>query len=527
MEEFKPQLDGVIKKISNLDVAKFKIMCELIEACDQLNFDQCQQIASIATQLSQAGQNIQKIKSNPTTATKVAKTDVEGPINGDKEIEKPYEEIEAQTWYQWYELCKYYRIKKDFENAFNALKKSYKNDPPEDSLFKIFEEIGISAFYLGEKRIGFEAYERFIMSQEKTVHWTWKDNAIKNQSYYMTALPLTSVSRITCKEDPNYTPSSSALIPFDKHYFLNVRTVNYSIDPNGKYIIRDPKYHVKTINRFAKVCDEQISSSDKFIAYKKVDDYSIVKKYDVNIEGMEDLRLFGARQIEKEGCSPELEVDVFVTYPQVNTSRTPQMCYGVIDGKGLVQELYPLTVTEKLQCEKNWLPFRDDNGDICFIYSFVPLKIYKISFELIPDPDVMQKKVGICEKIFEKTFEKDISTFRGSAAPVPYKGGWLMTIHQVMHNKGARRMYFHRFVWLSKDYNTIRYTLPFYFESPNIEYTLGLCKKHGEGPETYYVVYSVGDNSANIGQIEASTIDGYFEKQETGKEEFDAFLNGL
>jgi len=37
-------------------------------------------------------------------------------------------------------------------------------------------------------------------------------------------------------------------------------------------------------------------------------------------------------------------------------------------------------------------------------------------------------------------------------APIPYKNGWLATIHQVHYSNP--RKYYHRFVWYSKDFQT-------------------------------------------------------------------------
>lgn len=657
MEVIKQQQTNVIiKKISTLNLDKLKIVTILIDICEKTSFEECQKVITFFEQIktnpgllenlenknnelekkcNELKKTIEILENQKIEAVKkeviLNKKINNGPVNEDGEINKPFEENENNSWQQWYEIAKYYRIKKDFKNAYSCIKKSYKKNIPEESLFKFFEELALSSFYLNKINIGFEAYERFILCSESGIHWSWKDNALKNQSYYMKKIDFNSVVEITCKDDLNYLPSSSAIIPFENYYFINVRTVNYSIDLNGKYLIRDYNSYVKTINRFAKVNDEQLTTENQFIIFKKVEDYSPTPKFNVNIQGMEDLRLFNIKKIINHDQIPDLKIDVFVIYPQINESRTPQVCYGVMNAKAEIRELYPLTVKEELQCEKNWLPFINENDEICFIYSFSPFQVYKIVFkevieyngitkdivennngikefinennikciinkdgiisreekkkEVLSKKDASKeekkkevlnkqvlnkkdaseeekkkevsskkdtskeeklssneisnnndddevninnyiiKKVGVCKKIFEKTYEKDISSFRGSSPPVLYNDGWLMVIHQVLYNNNQKRKYFHRFVWISTDYESMRYSVPFFIESPNIEYTLGLCKKHNS--TSFYFLYSVNDNCSKVAELEAKTIESCFESKECLSKDFDNFLKTL
>ena len=67
---------------------------------------------------------------------------------------------------------------------------------------------------------------------------------------------------------------------------MNVRYVNYDITPSGSYIMRCPKNYVKTRNG-------RIFLNS---AYQPTEDVTMMReeytRYDKNIEGLEDVRIF-------------------------------------------------------------------------------------------------------------------------------------------------------------------------------------------------------------------------------------------
>ena len=154
----------------------------------------------------------------------------------------------------------------------------------------------------------------------------------------------------------------------------------------------------------------------------------------------------------------------------------------------------PLVVGEKLVNEKNknWLPFVVD-GVNHFIYSWNPLQVYRL------------EDSGECVLIHEKVLSKHNFEFRGSACPVPYQGGWLMTVHQIHYRANGSRLYFHRLVWLSADYEEYKISIPFYFIKVDVEYNLGICwDKTGEN---LLIAHSLRDNTAEITTVSSSIID--------------------
>ena len=76
-----------------------------------------------------------------------------------------------------------------------------------------------------------------------------------------------------------------------------------------------------------------------------------------------------------------------------------------------------------------------------------------------------------------------------------------MTIHQVYYHK--KRKYLHRLVWVSNDFDVLKYSKTFYFDKIGVEFNLGICK-HNNG---IIFTYSVDDNHATLTIIDYETIE--------------------
>jgi hypothetical protein len=197
--------------------------------------------------------------------------------------------------------------------------------------------------------------------------------------------------------------------------------------------------------------------------------------------GLEDIRLFS-------------EEDFFCTCLETNVENQPQICWGTYDkATGEVSKLVPLSVTEKIQCEKNWMPFYDTymekgklKSSIHFIYSFEPFRRYRVNMH--------NGKVTLCEGP-DKISRYSLTQFRGGSPLVPYEKGWLATIHQVFYS--TPRQYFHRFIWLNREFTQIKFTRPFYFFQVDIEFNLSVIPDE----EDLIVTYSVHDNNPHIARV--------------------------
>ena len=114
---------------------------------------------------------------------------------------------------------------------------------------------------------------------------------------------------------------------------------------------------------------------------------------------------------------------------------------------------------------------------------------------------------GEMKLVFSKTIPNwTMGNLRGSGSPIDYRGGWLFTVHQVFYNRP--RCYAHRFLWMTKTFDVVMISRPFYFFSFSIEYTLSICQKTDE---EIYITYSLKDNKAFLATIKTDDIDYYFE----------------
>lgn len=380
---------------------------------------------------------------------------------------------EFVSWDVWHTLANHYRNIREYKKSYDCAMKGLKTVRPVDKEYLFYEEISIVAYYLNKKSEGYDACDKVILSNYAP--WNIKNNTLNNQSYYMTRIPFSEIYPVDYSPPEKYINSSSAIIKHKDGYIINLRSVNYSINDNGGYVIRDHNNIVRTRN-FILHTDNKfaIKSSNELI------DKSGIPLYPQNILGIEDIRLINSSEF-------------FCTYLEVNNSRTPQVCYGKYNCEtGDVTHMYPLQVTEKLQCEKNWMPFEKD-GDLYFVYSIDPLKIYKVCRN--------NDSVTLILHLETSLQVEDLSQFRGGAGLIPYNDGWLGTIHQVYHSNP--RKYFHRFIWFDHDFITIKYSRVFYFENPQIEFNLSIC----HSSDGLLVPYSVNDNCSKIGVLKYEMLD--------------------
>lgn len=288
---------------------------------------------------------------------------------------------------------------------------------------------------------------------------------------YLERLPLGEKILIPLVSPPGYFPSSPSLLKTETGYDYNVRFVNYIINAMGGYIMSDPDQYVRTKNFLYKLNqDLEVQERKELIVPSEL------LKFPTRIKGIEDVRIFGERQF-------------FAVCLETNKPNQATVNYGEYDQEGTVTKLIPLKVGDNFKTEKNWLPIIKD-GIIYFIYSFEPLKIYKL------DPD------GSLE-LFKETKKgtASVDTFRGSATPIEYKGGYLMTIHQVLYTQP--RLYYHRFVWMNQEMDQIKWSKLFFFEKPEIEYNLGLCDYD---EKNFLFAYSHRDHSAVMKKLKKQVV---------------------
>lgn len=344
----------------------------------------------------------------------------------------------------------------------------------------VYQRLSSVIYYTHNRSKSLEYAEKALFS--KLLSFNDKNHIIGQLQYYIEPLSVIRRIKLDLPALPGYLSSSASLIAKDDNYLMVVRTVNYRINSNnGSYLLADDGV-VRTINYLVDF-DHNFQLSN----IRKMEDLSDTPKFDCNIVGMEDVRIFSDSQF-------------LCTSLDVNSERIPQICYGNFTGCSLadqnqinVEKLIPLQPNPTIDCQKNWLPFID-NGIIKFIYCYDPLTIYQFD-----------NQTHQLTKVFEKRVRtEDLSSFRGSAGLIAYHSGWLGTIHQVHYHNP--RKYFTRFVRLSSDFEVLEFSKPFYFHLVGIEFNAGIAIH----PDGIILTYSVLDNTTNVVLVDHSVVDKLF-----------------
>jgi hypothetical protein len=190
------------------------------------------------------------------------------------------------------------------------------------------------------------------------------------------------------------------------------------------------------------------------------------------VQGLEDCRLIDWNGSSWFSCT------TFDSNPHgaIQTSLCKIEDYPQTERILQVERLIPLQGPDLNRHEKNWLPFLKE-GEIHFVYSSDPFLIYKPNLE-----------TGTCETVLEYIPTHDFSRFRGSAAPVPLDGGYLMLVHEVVQLPDYSRNYLHRFVYLDQDFRVEKTSKPFTFFHTGIEFCTSMTMDH----EGKHMILAVG-----------------------------------
>lgn len=136
-------------------------------------------------------------------------------------------------------------------------------------------------------------------------------------------------------------------------------------------------------------------------------------------------------------------------------------------------------------CEKNWMPIIDKP------YHFVrwtnPVQIVRVN----PDN-------GDCTVVHQSKNHLNIPTeIRGGSHVVPFADGYLFLTHEVYYetiNGKNHFKYYHRFFYLTKNWEIPKYTTSFSFMDSRIEFCCGLCVQGND----LLISFGLEDNASYI-----------------------------
>jgi hypothetical protein len=386
-------------------------------------------------------------------------------------------------------LClKFYNIAKEILDK-NENRDSYLFLHNYIYLYHIYYEYIFFAAYNNIKQIDNEIITVF----NKSRNILELNNLLFNMKYYKQILQKKFLYNFDSNilfeingENNKLLSSSSSLIknPINDGYLLNIRYVNYYIQPDGTYT----------------GCEKYIISVNKFIEFDK--NFNIIK------QDFMELLFDGRRYIGVE------DVKIYYdNYKQklfyIGTGYHSNNQIGIVSGEyNLTNKQFEINelkqTFKETSCEKNWI-FVDYKNKTHIIYEWHPLRICKLENNIINiieeknTPQIFSFVRGSsCGYVYNKKIgENDDGNIK---IDIIEKEIWFIN-HIVSYE--SPRHYYHIISVFDSNMNLLRYSAPFKFEGEPIEYCLSIVVED----DRVLINYSVWDRTTKIGIYDKKYID--------------------
>lgn len=373
------------------------------------------------------------------------------------------EEVEEVSWKDLLAQSTYHRVGSQSQQCWDLAIRGLAVCP-ESSKVHFYYELSIVAFYLKLYKEGLQ-YTELVLDNPLASDGQYNDT-ISNLKFYVQAIQgkhsNTNIKDYYKGLPESFTGSSiSYSTGVGGKLTRCYRAVNYRIENHAYIVVRTEGLAPNIVHTRNFLVDDSNTVRELICPEWMIPYYS-------NVRGLEDVRLFGD--------------NMFTCTSRCHTSNnTAKVCYGEYDHNGVVTCLLKVSYQNDNVNEKNFLPF---------MYDFHPhlINIYQNTL-LVMRIDL---KTGKLTTVIEVPLANG-RRLRGSAGPVPYKDGWLFTVHEGSY--GLDRCYYHRIVWASGDFKTIKQGKIFSFAGRHIEFNIGIYIDHNTGE--IVLGYSKDDSSAH------------------------------
>jgi glycosyltransferase involved in cell wall biosynthesis len=386
-----------------------------------------------------------------------------------------------------YSLSNYWRHKGNSALACLMAEQGMKIPMSGDALFvnKFAHEVGcaedfsISAFYVPEKRDqGFEVSDKLSLVPGDYGHVRFQ--ARKNLWYYMKPIAdyCPSFKPIKIDWDPpeGWQCMNPSITWHQNSLFLLMRTVNYKMDEDGRYLIGDKAPSddnpISTRNFLLRIDDDlRVRGSGRELLPP-----GNLPLHFKAVIGFEDMRLF----------SVDNKLWQSSTVRQFHADGNCEQVLTSIDHNANIVSVHRM-LREPRQTQKNWMPITG-RWPITFMYRLGHV-VDQNGNDLVVHPCPIDK-----ERI------------SGGSQLIPYEGGWLAVVHEaeMQNDKHWKRWYWHRFVFFKKNFEIDKIGRPFFLEDKQIEFVSGLAVTPG-GKELV-MSYAVRDCEAKFATIDINEV---------------------
>ena len=391
-----------------------------------------------------------------------------------------------------YDLAKYYREAGQQPTSLLYSEPGMKIPYSKDMLFVsdyvyhtgLREEYSICAFYHPDHRQhGYQVCSELAIDR-KCTEWS-RELARGNLFHYIQPLKELCHSftpnQITYLPQAGYIPLNPAVMNMDGRLYCLLRSVNYTIDEAGRYLIRGTTGEangtnpIHTRNYLLRLnADLAIAHGTEILPPAQWP----APKYNL-VVGFEDMRIFpwhgaiwsvsNVRDQNPEGWCEQYLAKIIATDEQGGTVLRPAEVLAMLP--------------KPRQHEKNWMPWVD--GD----------------------------KLGFVYKIGKSAIDTDGTIFPEAQTPfateklsggsqvIPFKGGWLALVHESRTRPGdGKRYYQHRFVWWDAAKILRQISIAFVLHDRQIEFAAGLAW-HPDG-KRLVLSYGIRDCEAWLATID-------------------------
>lgn len=381
-----------------------------------------------------------------------------------------------------HDLSKHYRLKNQQQTALLFCRAGYGAKRPNDVLFVpdwvydwgFKEEYSILGFYGNDVDKAMGAGCANALALDPSVPSGVRHTARQNLRWY--AKPLVAhcpsfTSKLIDVTPPEGYTAMNPSVAADPNgaLFAIVRTVNYTMDENGRYLIKkegceaNSTNPINTTNLFVSLNDDLSTRGQTEILWERP-----APAFDL-VTGLEDMRLFHHGGFWMATACIREQI----------ASGMPQQILCQFDDPWEIGEWRALS--DGLTCEKNWMPIPNPHEpDLLFVYRL----------------DTIRNEQGALEKISLPVAVDNIS---GGSPVIPFKNGGLAIVHEAIDPGDYRRNYIHRWAWFSQDGTLRRLSDPFCFHDRQIEFAAGLAQQGDD----LIVSYGVRDCEARIARVAA------------------------
>jgi len=406
-----------------------------------------------------------------------------------------------------YDLARYYRDNNQNGAAAFFAEQGLTIPPSKDVLFVndfvynagLLEELSINGFYVEHMRTkGFAATDK--LSLMKTPYVQARETARSNMFYYLKPLKEYCPSFTWHKVDwtppfEGWTCMNPSIVRHAGRHLMNMRTVNYRMDEQGRYLIKDvyddgttgcnatAENPIHTRNWLLELhapvtpCVMEVKRAREIMLPTPLPcDFPLVI-------GFEDMRLFSW----KGELWSSSTVRQFAADGQCEQVRARISDWDIDDP---CVEGYHRMLRAQRVTEKNWAPWpRAGDSKLAFMYQ----------------PGHVVDEVGQDVSVTDTgMYTVDL---RGGSQLIQWGARYLAIVHEARCLPGSsKRFYWHRFVEYGHTGELMRVSRPFVMNDRVIEFVAGMCEY---GSDKLAISYGYKDEEARIAFVDRGDVEAF------------------